>query len=354
MDKFRPGKFWYDDEGKRIHAHGGSIMYVDGTYYWYGENKEGVFGNAFPDKVKPAIWHNGVKVYSSKDLYNWHDEGIVIISDDPANPFYPRNIMDRPHILYNKKTNKYVMWAKCVTRCLKEGADFESAKYYISLADKITGPYTYSHVIEGITAGDFDLFIENGKGYYLGAEVHSMHARELNDEFTGFTGNHSVHIEKERPPFVREAPCYFVHEGRRFIITSGTSGYFANPTLTHELKGLHGEYVELGETCVGDYEKTSFRAQFSSVFKHPFKKDLYIALGDRWLNDLPYIMEVSGEDMFEGYFNPNGYSFQENLLDVYSDQNTSEATYVWLPIRFDKDGKPYIEWASEWKVEDFD
>lgn len=35
-----PGKVWLDTEGKRIQAHGGSVMYWDGIYYWYGENKE--------------------------------------------------------------------------------------------------------------------------------------------------------------------------------------------------------------------------------------------------------------------------------------------------------------------------
>ena len=354
MNKFKPGKFWYDDEGKRIHAHGGSILYKDGTYYWYGENKEGVFGRAYPDNIKPAIWHNGVRVYSSKDLYNWHDEGVIMISDNPSSPFYPRNIMDRPHILYNEKTKKFVMWAKCVTRCVKLGADFESAKYYISTSNSMTEPFKFSHVIEGVRAGDFDLFIENGKGYYIGTEDKTVYARELTDDFMGFTDKFSTHIEKSRPPFVREAPCYFYHEGKRFIITSGTSGYFPNPTVAYEIKEFHGEYVDLGETCKGDTEKTSFRSQFSSVFKHPFKKNLYIALGDRWLNDLPEHMEISGEEMFDGYFRPEGPWFRDDLLEVYSDENTSEATYVWLPIKFDNKGMPYIEWLDEWKIDDFE
>ena len=41
---FYPGRVWLDTEGKRIQAHGGSVMYVDGTYYWYGENKEKTTG----------------------------------------------------------------------------------------------------------------------------------------------------------------------------------------------------------------------------------------------------------------------------------------------------------------------
>ena len=74
---FRPGKFWYDTDGNLIQAHGGSILYAEGKYFWYGENKEGVTGRATGTKC--PIWHQGVRVYSSDDLYNWKNEGIVAI-----------------------------------------------------------------------------------------------------------------------------------------------------------------------------------------------------------------------------------------------------------------------------------
>ena len=67
----RPGQVWLDTEGKRIQAHGGSVIYIDGTYYFYGENKEKTDG-------KNGIWHWGVRCYASKDLYNWEDKGLII------------------------------------------------------------------------------------------------------------------------------------------------------------------------------------------------------------------------------------------------------------------------------------
>ena len=48
----RQGKEWLDTNGNRIQAHGGSVMYVDGVYYWYGENKEKTTGDSH-------IWHWG-------------------------------------------------------------------------------------------------------------------------------------------------------------------------------------------------------------------------------------------------------------------------------------------------------
>ena len=90
----RPGKVWLDTEGKRIQAHGGSVMYLDGTYYFYGENKEKTDG-------KNGIWHWGVRCYSSGDLYNWKDEGLII-PPEPENPdssLHPSACIDRKSVV---------------------------------------------------------------------------------------------------------------------------------------------------------------------------------------------------------------------------------------------------------------
>ena len=61
-----PGQVWLDTNGRRIQAHGGSLYYLAGKFYWYGENKE---------KSHPGngILQWGVRYYSSVDLYNWKD-----------------------------------------------------------------------------------------------------------------------------------------------------------------------------------------------------------------------------------------------------------------------------------------
>ena len=103
----RPGQVWLDTQGKRIQAHGGSILTVGDTFYWYGENKE---------KTVPGsgIWHDGVRMYKSKDLYNWEDVGLVLppVRDDPESPLHPAQYMDRPHLLFCAKTATFVLWMK--------------------------------------------------------------------------------------------------------------------------------------------------------------------------------------------------------------------------------------------------
>ncbi len=337
----RPGKFWYDNNGIKIQAHGGSIISADGKFWWYGENKTGITGRATGERC--PFWHHGVKLYSSDDLYNWKDEGFAMMeSDDTANPFYPAYIMDRPHILYNQKTGLYVMWAKTVKKDWKKcafsvcvGKDLKSFRY---LHDVFPKPFY---------AGDFDLFEADGKAYVVFESPHTeMVLYELNGDYTGLGERYSSHLKEECPPYVREAPAYFERNGRRYLLTSGTSGYFPNPTLCYDITDLHGEWKEIGDICIGDRERNSFRAQFSSVFLHP--SGTYVALADRWLNDLVVDLPDMGE-VFLGRCSPRGLKMAEEEFRKLSDENTSEATYVWLPVTFEGD-TPKIEWQREWKL----
>ena len=157
----KPGQPWYDTEGKRIQAHGGSMLFWDDTFYWYGENKEGVTD-------EKLLWHNGVRMYSSKDLYNWKDEGVVCAThpEDRESPLHPYSKMDRPHILYNDKTKKFVLWMKIMC----EGG----LEQYMATAtaDKITGPYRIVNEKlhpGGMNSGDFDLVKREDGSAYLRA-----------------------------------------------------------------------------------------------------------------------------------------------------------------------------------------
>ncbi len=343
----RPGKTWYDTNGKRIQAHAGSILFAENKFWWYGENKEGITGRA--TGAPCPYWHHGVKLYSSTDLYNWKDEGFAIReSSDPKNPFYPTRIMDRPHILYNEKTKKYVLWAKTA-----DLADYRPA-FSICIADDLHD----FHFVRELTptphlAGDFDLFIKDEKGYIIYENPHcETICRELTEDFTGLTERYSSHQTADGPPHSREAACHFSAKGKDYLLTSGTTGYFPNPTQVDEISNLHGEWKNLGYVCMKDCGKNSFNAQFSSVFKHPFIKDLYIALGDRWLTDLPP-KKTNVEEIFHEMYTVKSKKYAAEDLFLLSDENTSEADYVWLPITFDKEGKPRIIWRSEWKIQDF-
>ena len=94
-----------------------------------GKNKEKTTGER-------DIWHWGVRCYASTDLYNWEDKGLIIPPDlkDPESPIHPTSMMDSPHIIYNKKTKKYVCWLKIMEI---DGTQTET----VFTADNILEPY---------------------------------------------------------------------------------------------------------------------------------------------------------------------------------------------------------------------
>lgn len=237
----KPGQVLLDTEGKRVQAHGGSIFYDEKneTYYLYGENKE------YTD-LNSDIWTWGVRAYSSKDFYNWKDLGLIIEPNesDPESPLNPRTAMlDRPHIIYNQKTDKYVCWCKVM---YKDGTQ----RMCILTANGFLGPYSIVHprlMPLGMSAGDFDLSVSpDGKGYYFFERVHSETIiADLTDDYTDVTGYYTEHFPHSHPPYVREATAHFVRGDKHWIITSGTTGYFPNPSEVAVGNTWHADYVWL-------------------------------------------------------------------------------------------------------------
>jgi len=340
--------------GKPIQAHGGSILRVEGVFYWYGENKEGIAPGA-------RKWHNGMRFYSSPDLYNWTDLGAIIpaVTDDPSSPLSPSSEAERPHIIYNSKSKKFVCWIKVI------GKDGQTRT--VLTADRVTGPYTLVRSDihpAGMNAGDFDLVVSpsDRKAYQYYERVHSeLICADLTDDYTDVTGYYSTHFPHPHPPEVREGPAYLFRKGRHYLATSGTTGYYPNPTEVASADTFHGPWTVLGDLHPSDRSRTSFNSQISSVFKYPYSKDLYIALADRWIPDLP---EQEGERFATGdasrvmdkafgkLFTGEKLSDEESQSMKHQRANPTVATYVWLPIRFDGD-RPVIEWRDEWSLSEF-
>lgn len=367
---FTPGAVWRDSAGKPIQAHGGSIIQIGNTFYWYGENKEF-------SKANGRIWTYGVRCYASKDLYNWSDLGLIITPtpDAPNSPLHPENAkLDRPHILFNQRTRKFVCWVKIMEN---DGRQTRT----VLTADRITGPYTIVSSGEmplGFNGGDFDLVISaaDGKAYQYFERVHSeMICADLSDDYTRLSGYYSTHFPTHAPGLVREGPACFQRNGKHYLITSGTTGYHPNPSQVAMAESFHGPFTVLGNLHPLDRSKTSFNSQISSVFKHPTKKDLYIALADRWNVDLGRIAggrletgeayrtiiaamtkieqggPVRSEADARARLSPEEWAYMQATFLTGVD--TSRASYVWLPIRFDGD-RPFIDWREEWSLDEFE
>ena len=357
-DAFHPGRPWLDTDGKRIQAHGGSVFFENGVYYWYGENKEYTVGDG-------RVWHWGIRCYSSTDLYNWTDLGLIIPPepDDVDSPLHPTSMVDRPHIIYNRRTGKYVCWLKIME---SDGSQCST----VLTADHLLGPYTIVRTglrPLGMDAGDFDLAVaDDGKAYYYFERVHSETiCADLTDDYTDVTGYYSTHFPHSGPPFTREATAHFMRNGRHYLLTSGTTGYLPNPSQIAVADTWHGPYHVLGNPHENDATSTSYHSQISSVFKVQGHRDLYVAIADRWA---PEYMDLRYADYATHFVQQFGYRPRADetigdavseaglqQLNQYSDLNlnTSQANYVWLPITF-TDNQPAIIWQDEWSISDDD
>ena len=85
------------------------MLQVNGTYYWYGESEKLV------DKAKGNGYNLGVNCYSARSIGGpWKLEGLVLGQTsiwtkelgEKDKPF----IIERPKVLHNRATGKYVMW----------------------------------------------------------------------------------------------------------------------------------------------------------------------------------------------------------------------------------------------------
>jgi hypothetical protein len=351
-NSIKPGLTWYDINDQKIHAHGGALFYENDTYYWYGENKE-------KTSKKGKIWTWGVRCYSSKDLYNWQDEGLIIEPEleDKSSILHPYKRLDRPHIIYNEKTGKYVCW-------LKFSGKMNS--FAILISDTFKGPYrivTANYKPYGETVGDFDIAVdsETKKAYiYFEYNHRGVAGMELSMNYCSVVNNPKIVYENIYPPFAREGITLFMRNEKKYLLTSGMSGYIPNPSEVATFDEWLGPITVQGNPHVNDDSFSSFNSQISQVFKHPKKKDLYIALADRWVPSFKmdkerydWISRAIGSHFDKKY----KASIKEKLRLVKTPMlkgvDTSKSEYVWLPLRFEDD-KVCLDWQNEWKIEDFE
>lgn len=92
-----PAAAWSDQNGTLDQLHGVGVLKVGDTYYAYGEDKTN--GGQF----------TAVACYSSKDLVTWK-RGPDALSLQANGDLGPNRVIERPKVLYNAGTHKYVMW----------------------------------------------------------------------------------------------------------------------------------------------------------------------------------------------------------------------------------------------------
>jgi len=295
---FKPGVEWDANDGVNIDCHGGNIIYVDSlkTFFWYGEHR------GLP---------RGAACYSSKDLYNWKNEGVVMEKGDIGT-------FERPKVIYDAANKRYVMWFHYDGNGTG-GGGYTLAEQGVAVSNSPTGPFILKGHSRpnGHESRDIGMYFdpETKKAYIGYAADHTnktVRIVELSADYLSFTTNDfDVNAHCEGPGILKKGGIFY-------LLTSQCSGWTPNPGSFYTASAIMGPYQDHGSPFIGDAGNNSFNSQPCYIFKVPGYKDAYIYMGDRW----------------------NG-------------GGRPESQHVFLPITITADGKMEIHWLKEWDLSIF-
>ena len=350
LTSIKPGELWPDDRGEHINVHGGNVMYYEGTYYWYGENRP---ARGFTTEV-------GIGVYSSTDLMNWKNEGTALsVSNERGSVIERGCIMERPKVVYNKETGKFVM----LFHLELKGRGYEAARVGFAVSDTPTGPFEFIRslrpnagkwpmdftkrdikraealdeenykewwtpewrkaVDEGLLlkrdlpggqmSRDMTVFIDDdGKAYHIHSaeENLTLNIAELTDDYLDYTGRYI----RLAPGGHNEAPTIFKRDGVYWMITSGCTGWEPNEARMFCATSIWGPWKQLLSPFRGKGSEKSFYTQGTYIFKVEGTEQ-YVFMADRWIP-----------------------------------RSLKNSRHIWLPITFGADGRPELYWVDEWVI----
>ena len=294
---FHNGGYWSDDRGQRIEAHGGGFLQVAGTFYWFGEDKSG-----------NSAGFKGVNCYASQDLVHWQHRGAVITRATAPELAASDRIIERPKVIYNERTRRYVMWLHW------EGRNYAEAKAGVFSSERVDGPYTFHSAFrpnDNMSRDDTLFRDDDGKAYFLSAanENADLVLYELSDDYLTIARQLAVLF----PGNKREAPALFKDRGRYYLITSGATGWDPNQakyTTASALAGPWAPLANLGDGLTYDTQPTYVIPIRGS------ERTTYIYAGDRW-----------------------------------QDPDLQSSKYIWLPLELAADGKLSLNYYVDWQLD---
>lgn len=270
-----PGARWLDTAGNVIQAHGGGMLQVGNTYYWFGEDRGGT----------GAV----VSCYSSTDLAHWMFRNHVV-TRQKSGDLGPGRVVERPKVLYNRPTHLYVMYLHI------DSPNYGEAKVGVATCATVDGQYTYRGSFQplGHESRDMTLFQDtDGSGYLLHEDrKRGIAIVKLTPDFLNV--DHEVALIHE----ALEAPAMLHVGDTYFLLGSSLSGWNANPNHYATAPSLAGPWSAFAD--VAPHATNTYDSQTAFILPVVGSQTTtFIYGGDRWNKG----------------------------------QNLQDARYVWLPLQ---------------------
>lgn len=282
------------------------MLFQDGYYYWYGEDRTG---------------DNYISCYRSSDLMNWEFRNHILTAQSQASPIRMRTDLnlrsgsggkvnlERPKVLYNAQTKKYVLWVH-----YENGTDYLCAACAIATCDTPDGDFTYHGSFNpyGYMSRDCTLYQKpDGTAYFLSAarDNADLHVYRLTEDYL----NTQCLVHKLWQGEYREAPAVMEREGLYYLFSSYCTGWAPNQCQYATAPAMEGKWSLLSN--IGD--STTFRTQ--PAFLLPItgtETTTYLYVSDRW-----------------------------------DAQDYHNSRYVILPVEFDEKGAPSLSYCNGFRID---
>jgi hypothetical protein len=261
-----PGDLWPDDRGSHIQAHGGGILKLDSTYYWFGEDRSQALDRS----------QRFVSCYSSTDLVHWTFRNRVIHLADPEN-FGPGWVLERPKVFYNAKTRQFVMYMH-IDGNTAEGS-YKLARVGVAVSDRVDGDYRYLRSFRplGHESRDIGQFIDEDGAAYLIFEDRPFGFRiaRLSADYL------SVEKEMSLVAAHMEGGAIVHYDGLYYMIGSALTGWSPNPNKYATARTLEGSWSEFRD--IAPPETKTYGSQSTMLLKVVgTKKTSVILMCDIW------------------------------------------------------------------------
>jgi hypothetical protein len=266
-DVVRPGEIWPDDRGQHIQAHGGGVIKVGDTWFWFGEDRGQEKGGQKP-------MNRYVACYASRDLVRWQFRGQVAGSPVPEEGMGTPYVFERPKVFPSHKTGKFVMYVHLDSR------DYKYARVAVLTSDTVDGHYKFVRSFRplGKESRDIGQFIDDDGTAYLIFESRpgkGFHIAKLTDDCLEVA---------EDTCFIKsplEGGALVRYDGLYYLIGSEMTGWKPNPNKYATAARIEGPWSEFKD--IAPPESNTYGSQSTMMLKVVgSKKTAVIFLGDIW------------------------------------------------------------------------
>jgi hypothetical protein len=296
-DEVIPGGVWDDDRRRQIQAHGGGVLRIDDTFYWFGEDRS-------TDNLKD---HRYVACYSSTDLINWTFRKQVVAATRPEGAGSAWWTLERPKVYHNQKTGKFVMYIHI------DSSGYKLASVAIFISDTVDGDYHFVRLFRplDLESRDIGQFVDDDGSAYLIFEsrpTKGFYIAQLSDDYLD-VAKQTCFIKQRM-----EGGTLIHHDGMYYLIASYMTGWAPNANKYATAARLEGPWSEF--------------------------KDIAPPATKTYGSQSSFLLEVIGTQRSDVIF----------MGDMWKSKSLWDSRYLWMPLNI-QDGTVSLPAPKPWAID---